>query len=90
MINKFYTAFESDFNNNNIDLQLPTDIQKIYYTLQQDFEEIKKTILYKIASQRIDQNFNGRIKRMLENVLLQKFGTVTFSDEQITFVYDYL
>lgn len=70
--------------------QLSPEIQEIYTSLWEEFEEIKLIILREMANQRAQQNFAGRIKRMIEQTLQKKFWTITGESEQIDFMYSYL
>ncbi|MDR0860116.1 MAG: hypothetical protein LBO09_03925 [Candidatus Peribacteria bacterium] len=53
--------------------QLPPEIQKTYRSLRQKLEEIRPKILQKILQYWAQQNFAGRIKRIMEEVLQKKF-----------------
>jgi len=59
--------------NETIAEQLTPEIRKIYTQIRQEWEETRELILEMIVNQRSQQNFNGRIKRMLEQTLQKKF-----------------
>ncbi|MDD2537715.1 MAG: hypothetical protein PHU61_04490 [Candidatus Absconditabacteria bacterium] len=76
--------------NETIAEQLTPEIRKIYTQIRQEWEETRELILEMIVNQRSQQNFNGRIKRMLEQTLQKKFGGIDWSPTQIDFLYSYL
>ena len=56
-----------------ISKQLPFDIQEIYTSLWEEFDELKMILLEKMVYQWGQENFSGRIKRIIEQTLQKKF-----------------
>lgn len=89
-IKKEYEDIRHSEYKEEIASQLSPEIKEVYTSLWEKFEEIKLIILQEMVNQRSQENFAGRIKRMIEQTLQKKFWILTGSPEQIDFMYTYL
>jgi len=70
----------------NIAEQLDPLAKTFYIKLHRSIAEIRPYILDNIVSLRSVQNFQGRINRIMTELLVTKFGTINLDHEQINFL----
>ena len=73
MKKEYLAMFDKNDYDTTIAQQLSLDIEEIYRNLRNQRKEIKVLILQSMLQQRIQQNFAGRIKRIIEQIMQKKF-----------------